>query len=77
MKREDTLALINRYFNVKTKPITDKQFDAYEIFCSKSEAVKKIYFTPGLLDVVSEYVSNAKDINAEGIYIPLNPKETT
>ncbi len=77
MKRADTLSLINRYFNVKTKPITDQQFDAYEIFCSKSEVVRKIYFTPGLLDVVSEYVSNAKNINDEGLYIPLNPKETT
>lgn len=71
MHREDTLALINRYFNVYKSPITDKVFDSHLAFTNESkEHMHSIYLTKPKIDPET-YGSSATDINDNSIDIPL------
>jgi len=71
MHRADTLALVNRYFNVYESPITDKVFDSHLAFTNETKPhMHSIYLTKASIDPDS-YGSSATDINDNSIDIPL------
>ena len=71
LKRADTMAVINKYFNVYDKDITESVFDPMLIFTAQSKtALNKIYRS----DISSDFSSNIIDgsiIDSEGISIGL------
>lgn len=74
MKKADLLTLLNLYFNVYTEDISSERFDPALIFDQqKTKAIHEIYTAAPVADVVAEYVTNAKTVADEGIYIPLMP----
>lgn len=69
MHRADTLMLINEYFNVYDKPVTDEMFDPTHAFCDEDYSVfADIYFA----EPTDVKVENADDIDSSGITIPMN-----
>ncbi len=71
MKRADMLALVNRYFNVYSKDISEAEFDPYLIFNRENSAdVSSIYEKKGLSDI-SAYVKSAGSIDDNGLRIDL------
>lgn len=69
MHRADTLAVVNGYFNVYDKPITDEMFDPTHAFCDENYSVfANIYFA----EPTDVKVENAGDIDSDGIDIPMN-----
>lgn len=71
MHRADSLKLINKYFNVYDKDISDNDFDNRYAFTNESrEHMHKIYLTPAVTDETSLY-KTADEIDKNSIYIPL------
>ncbi len=69
MHRADTLMLINEYFNVYDKPVTDEMFDPTHAFCDEDYSVfANIYFA----EPTDVKVEHADDIDNSGITIPMN-----
>ncbi len=69
MHRADVLTVINEYFNVYNKPVTDDMFDAEHAFTDESYSVfANIYFAEPQ-DIT---VENADSIDSDGIHIPMN-----
>ncbi len=69
MYRDDTLALINRYFNVYESEITDTVFDSRRAFTNEDKPhLNSIYETPASIDV-DNFASSAADISENGIDI--------
>ena len=70
MHRADTLALINRFFNVYTSDITESIFDKNRAFTDVNRNhIDKIYKTPASEDI-EELIKYADDIYNNGVYIP-------
>ena len=69
MHRADALTVINEYFNVYNKPITDEMFDTEHAFTDENYSVfADIYFAEPQ-DIT---VENAESIDSDGIKIPMN-----
>ncbi len=69
MHRADTLMLVNEYFNVYDKPITDEMFDPTHAFTDEDYSVfANIYFA----EPTDVRVEHADDIDSSGITIPMN-----
>ena len=69
MHRADTLSVINEYFNVYDKPITDEMFDPTHAFTDEDYSVfAGIYFA----EPSDVKVEHADDIDNSGITIPMN-----
>ena len=69
MHRADTLTVINEYFNVYNKPVTDEMFDAGHAVTDESyKPFADIYFAEPQ-DIT---VENADSIDSDGIHIPMN-----
>lgn len=67
MHRADTLTLINEYFNVYNKAVTDELFDAAHAFTDEDYSVfTDIYFA----EASEVDVKTADDIDSSGINIP-------
>jgi len=70
INREATLEVINQYFNIYTKKISDSIFDRNKLFCdTSSESIKKVYFDDA--ENVLDHVYNAEDIKDNSIDIPI------
>jgi cell envelope-related function transcriptional attenuator common domain len=71
MRRADTLNLINRYFNVYTREITDSIFDINRVFNADDRPhISKIYNTAAT-DDINDLIHTLSDIDENGVYIPL------
>ncbi len=69
MHREDTLTVINDYFNVYDLPVTDEMFDPTHAFTDEDYSVfADIYFA----EPSGAVIETADKIDEEGIYIPTN-----
>lgn len=69
MHRADTLTVINEYFNVYDKPVTDEMFDTTHAFTDEDYSVfADIYFA----EPTDIKVEHADDIDSSGIVIPMN-----
>lgn len=67
MHREDTLTVINEYFNVYNLPVTDDMFDPTHAFTDEDyPAFSDIYFS----ESVGAVIETADKIDEEGINIP-------
>jgi len=70
INREATLSIINQYFNIYTKKISDSIFDRNSLFCDKSsEDIRAVYYADA--EDVLDHVYNADDINSGSIDIPI------
>lgn len=69
MRRADTLLIINEYFNVYDKDITDEMFDSAHSFNAEDYSpFSEIYYS----EATDVTVENAGDIDSSGIDIPLS-----
>ena len=68
IRRADALGIVNRYFNVYNKEVTDEIFDANFAFAAEdNEHFTEIYFA----DPTDDWnVRSAEDVNENSIYIP-------
>ncbi len=70
INREATLDVINQYFNIYTKQISDSIFDRNKLFCdTSSESICGVYY--GDPEDILDKVYNADDINNGSIDIPI------
>ncbi len=70
INREATLEIINQYFNIYTKEISNSIFDRNSIFCDKSsDTIREVYY--GDPEDILDKVYNADDINNGEIDIPI------
>lgn len=70
VNRAATLEVINQYFNIYTKKISDSIFDRNNIFCDKnSDKISNVYY--GDPEDILDKVYNADDINNGSIDIPI------
>lgn len=69
MNRAAALEIINKYFNIYNKDITDSIFDRNYLFCFTSQQyLADVYFDK--TENVFDEVHNACDIDKDSIYIP-------
>ncbi len=69
MNRAAALEVINKYFNIYTKEITDSIFDRNYLFCyTEQKYLADVYFSDAAN--VFDDVHNAGDIDEDSIYIP-------
>ena len=69
MNRAAALEVINKYFNIYTKEITDSIFDRNYLFCyTEQKYLADVYFSD--TENVFDDVHNAGDIDEDSIYIP-------
>lgn len=69
MNRASTLEIINQYFNIYNKNITDSIFDRNYLFCFTGQKyLADVYFDN--TENVFDEVHNASDIDEDSIYIP-------
>lgn len=70
VNRAATLDVINQYFNIYTKKISNSIFDRNTIFCDKtSDKISEVYY--GDPEDILDKVYNADDINNGSIDIPI------
>ena len=70
VNRAATLEVINQYFNIYTKKISDSIFDRNNIFCDKnSDKISNVYY--GDPEDILDKVYTADDINNGSIDIPI------
>lgn len=72
MNRADTLTLINAYFNVYERDITDAAFDSQLAFTDEERPhIDNIYRSEATLEDLSGFGMSAAEVNSQGIDIPL------
>lgn len=69
VNRASTLKVINEYYNIYNKEISDSIFDKNYLFCyTDLQYISDVYFDTS--DSIFDGVHNAEDIDDESIYIP-------
>ncbi len=69
INRASTLSVINEYYNIYNKGISDSIFDKNYIFCETgAQYICDVYFDTS--DAIYDGVHNAEEIDDESIYIP-------
>ena len=69
VNRASTLKVINEYYNIYNKEISDSIFDKNYIFCdTDAQYICDVYFDTS--DTIYDGVHNAEEIDDESIYIP-------
>ena len=69
LNRASTLKVINEYYNIYNKEISDSIFDKNYLFCyTDLQYISDVYFDTS--DSIFDGVHNAEDIDDESIYIP-------